>query len=150
MTGWLLIILLLILGGVLSTLGDFLGSKIGKARLSIFKLRPRQTAILITILTGSFISSISISLILLVDRQLGNKVRDGLFRLNNIQAELRNSRLALEPLKKQRFILQERIKKSEEDLAKYEKGLIALRKGQVVISSGESLAVFTIQVNNKS
>ena len=53
MAGWLLIIVLLLLGGTLSTLGDLLGSRIGKARLSVFKLRHRRTAVLITILTGS-------------------------------------------------------------------------------------------------
>ena len=107
MTGWLLVVFLLLLGGVLSTLGDLLGSRIGKARLSIFKLRPRRTAVLITILTGSFISSISLSLMILVDRQL----RDGLFRLNDIQAELKESRLALLPLNKQRKVLEKRIKR---------------------------------------
>ncbi|MFN7629778.1 MAG: DUF3084 domain-containing protein, partial [Cyanobacteriota bacterium] len=41
MSGWLLILALLLLGGVLSTLGDRLGTKVGKARLSLFNLRPR-------------------------------------------------------------------------------------------------------------
>ena len=116
----------------MSTLGDFLGTKIGKARLSIFKLRPRRTAVLITILTGSFISSISLVLMILVDRQL----RDGLFRLNDIQAELKESRMALLPLKQQRKILEERIQKVEKDLVQLEKDLLALRQGEVVITSG--------------
>ena len=146
MSGWLLIFFLLILGGVLSTLGDFLGTKIGKARLSIFKLRPRRTAVLITIITGSLISSISLSLILLVDRQL----RDGLFRLNDIQSDLKESRLALAPLKKQREVLEGKVKEREKELENLENSLIALRKGQVVISSGESLITSTIQINEKS
>ncbi len=146
MTGWLLIIFLLILGGVLSTLGDFLGTRIGKARLSIFKLRPRRTAVLITILTGSFISSISLLLMLLVDSQL----RDGLFRLNDIQAELKQSRLSLLPLKKQSEVLELRIKKREEDLMQLEKDLFALRKGEVVITSGQSLGTFTLQLEDNS
>ena len=58
MSGWLLILALLILGGVLSTLGDRLGSRVGKARLSLFNLRPRRTAVLITVLTGSLISAV--------------------------------------------------------------------------------------------
>ena len=33
MSGWALILVLLVLGGVLSTLGDRLGSRVGKARL---------------------------------------------------------------------------------------------------------------------
>ncbi len=146
MTGWLLIAFLLILGGVISTLGDFLGTKIGKARLSIFKLRPRRTAVLITIITGSLISSLSLMLMLLVDRQL----RDGLFRLNDIQAELRESREALLPLNKQRKILETRIEKRENELIQLEKDFSALRKGQVVISSGQSLGTFVIQLGDKS
>ena len=50
MTAWLKILLVLILGGILSTLGDRLGTRIGKARLSVFKLRPKSTAVLITVL----------------------------------------------------------------------------------------------------
>jgi uncharacterized protein (DUF3084 family) len=59
-TGWLLILAVLILGGVLSTLGDRLGSRIGKARLSLFQLRPRKTAVLVTVLTGSLISALTL------------------------------------------------------------------------------------------
>ena len=88
MTGWLLLLSLLILGGVLSTLGDRLGSRVGKARLSLFGLRPRQTAVVITVLTGSLISVLSLALMLLVSRQL----RVGLFELNDLQARLRSSR----------------------------------------------------------
>ena len=78
MSGWLLIIALLLLGGVLSTLGDRLGSRVGKARLSLFNMRPRRTAVLITVLTGSLISALSLGLMLLVSRQL----RVGLFELD--------------------------------------------------------------------
>lgn len=91
MSGWLLILALLLLGGVLSTLGDRLGSLVGKARLSLFKLRPRHTAVLITVLTGSVISAVSLGLMLLVSQQL----RVGLFELDQIQARLQASRFAL-------------------------------------------------------
>jgi uncharacterized protein (DUF3084 family) len=90
-SGWLLILALLLLGGVLSTLGDRLGSKVGKARLSLFNLRPRKTAVVITALTGSLISAISLGLMLLVS----NSLRVGLFQLDQIQARLRESRAAL-------------------------------------------------------
>jgi len=90
-SGWLLILALLVLGGVLSTLGDRLGSLVGKARLSLFNLRPRHTAVLITVLTGSMISAVSLGLMLLVSQQL----RVGLFELDQIQARLQASRSAL-------------------------------------------------------
>lgn len=88
MTGWLLILALLALGGVLSTLGDRLGSRVGKARLSLFQLRPRDTAVLITVLTGSLISAISLGLMLLVSERL----RTGLFELDRLEERLANSR----------------------------------------------------------
>tara|TARA_Y100001968_G_scaffold333752_1_gene399045 strand:- start:13091 stop:14032 length:942 start_codon:yes stop_codon:yes gene_type:complete len=125
-TGWLLIIALLILGGILSTLGDLLGSKIGKARLSIFNLRPKRTAILITVITGSLISSLSLGFMLLINKQL----RVGLFELNQLQRD-RNS-------------LEDRITIGEKELRKLEKNLIALRRGNVVITTGQNLATLKV------
>lgn len=92
MSGWVLIIALLVLGGVLSTLGDRLGSRVGKARLSLFNMRPRRTAVVITVLTGSLISALSLGLMLLVSRQL----RVGLFELDGLQQKLQDSRRQLE------------------------------------------------------
>ena len=98
MSGWLLILALLILGGVLSNLGDRLGSRVGKARLSLFNMRPRRTAVLITVLTGSLISALSLGLLLLVSRQL----RVGLFELDALQERLRDSRRSLEAAEAER------------------------------------------------
>ncbi len=125
MTAWLKILLLLILGGILSTLGDRLGTKIGKARLSIFKLRPKSTAVLITVFTGSIISAISFATMVAFDRDL----RVGLFQLEDIR---------------------EKIIESEKELKKLEKNLYALRSGNVVISSGQTLVTRTIKVNKNN
>jgi len=124
-TVWLKIILILILGGILSTLGDRLGSKVGKARLSIFKLRPKSTAVLITVFTGSIISAISFATMIVFDRDL----RVGLFQLEDIR---------------------EKIIDSEKELKKLEKNLYAFRSGNVVISSGQTLATKTIKLNKNS
>ena len=91
MTGWLLILALLALGGVISTLGDRLGSLVGKARLSLLGMRPRRTAVLITVLTGSLISAISLGLMLLVSERL----RTGLFELDRLEQRLQTSRSQL-------------------------------------------------------
>ena len=124
MTGWLLILALLVLGGILSTLGDRLGTRVGKARLSIFKLRPKSTAVLITVFTGSIISAMSFAIMVAFNSQL----RVGLFELDDIQ---------------------EKIKYSEKELKKLEKNLFALRSGDVVISSGQSLLIKTIKIDKK-
>ena len=92
MTGWLLILAVLVLGGVLSTLGDRLGSKIGKARLSLFKLRPKKTAVVITVFTGSLISALTLGLMVAVSERL----RVGLFQLDQLESKLRVSRRSLQ------------------------------------------------------
>ncbi len=125
MTVWLKILLILILGGILSTLGDRLGSKVGKARLSIFKLRPKSTAVLITVFTGSIISAISFATMIVFDRDL----RIGLFQLEDIR---------------------EKIIDSEKELKKLEKNLYAFRSGNVVISSGQTLVTKTVKLNKNS
>ena len=122
MTAWLKILLVLILGGILSTLGDRLGTRVGKARLSIFKLRPKSTAVLITVFTGSIISAISFATMVVFDRDL----RVGLFQLEDIR---------------------EKIIESEKELKKLEKNLYAFRSGNVVISSGQTLVTKTIKSN---
>ena len=145
MSGWLLIIFLLLLGGLISTLGDLLGSKIGKARFSILKLRPKKTAILVTILTGSLISASSLSLMILVNRQL----RVGLFRLGDLQKKLQDSKQVLIPLKQEREKLENKIKNKEIELKQLENSIIALRSGKVVIRSGQSLFIAEINSNEE-
>ena len=125
MTVWLKILLILILGGILSTRGNRLGSRVGKARLSIFKLRPKSTAVLITVFTGSIISAISFATMIVFDRDL----RVGLFQLEDIR---------------------EKIIDSEKELKKLEKNLYAFRSGNVVISSGQTLVTKTIKLNKNS
>ncbi|MEI6829893.1 MAG: DUF3084 domain-containing protein [Synechococcaceae cyanobacterium ELA445] len=216
MSGWLLILALLVLGGLLSTLGDRLGSRVGKARLSLFNLRPRDTAVLITVLTGSLISAMSLGLMLLVSERL----RVGLFQLDQLERKLRDSRSALErsqaeiqraqlaslraeqglhqaqsqlasaerraqklraelqPLQQQRLTLErqrdllsrdiqtkdadirrteaelakvnERIQQGAKELRRLETKLIDLRRGDVVISSGQPLATAKINLETPS
>ena len=144
MSGWLFIIFLLLLGGLISTLGDLLGSKIGKARFSILKLRPKKTAILITILTGSLISASSLFLMILVNRQL----RVGLFRLGDLQKKLQESKQVLIPLEKEREKLENKIKAKETEFKQLESNIIALRSGKFVIRSGQSLIISEISSSN--
>ena len=145
MSGWLFIIVLLLLGGLISSLGDLLGSKIGKARFSVLKLRPKKTAILITILTGSLISASSLFLMILVNRQL----RVGLFRLGDLQKKLQESKQVLIPLEKEREKLENKIKAKETEFKQLERNIIALRSGKFVIRSGQSLIISEINSVNR-
>jgi uncharacterized protein (DUF3084 family) len=104
--------MLLVLGGVLSNLGDRLGSKVGKARLSLFNLRPRDTAVVITVLTGSLISALSLGLMLLVSQRL----RTGLFELDQLEARLQQSRQQLAGSRAALETSQTQLQTSERDL----------------------------------
>jgi len=95
---WILIVFLILLGGLIAPFGDILGTKIGKARFSILKLRPKKTATIITIITGGFISSISIGLLILVSEEF----RQRLFvDIPFLQKTLDESKKALIPLQEQ-------------------------------------------------
>ena len=91
-TGYILIVAILILGGVIATVGDRIGTKVGKARLSLFKLRPRKTAVVATIVTGIIISGSTLAILFAASEQL----RTGVFQLEKIQRNLRQKRQQLE------------------------------------------------------
>jgi uncharacterized protein (DUF3084 family) len=83
--GFVLILAVLLLGGMIATIGDRMGMKIGKSRLTLFKLRPRQTATVVTVLTGILISATTLGTLFVASEQL----RDGVFRLDRIKKDLR-------------------------------------------------------------
>lgn len=86
-----LIAAILLLGGLLAALGDYLGTKVGKARLRIFKLRPRQTATLVTIFTGTLIAASTLGILFATSESL----RKGIFRLDEYLNRLQDARKEL-------------------------------------------------------
>jgi uncharacterized protein (DUF3084 family) len=84
-SAYVLIAAILLLGGLLATLGDRLGSRVGKARLRLFKLRPRQTAVVITVVTGVFISASTLGILF----ALSESLRQGVFDLDKIKKQRR-------------------------------------------------------------
>jgi uncharacterized protein (DUF3084 family) len=87
-SGYILIGAILILGGIIAVSGDRIGTRVGKARLTLFKLRPRQTATLVTIITGTLISASVLTLIFGASEQL----RTGVFDLQKIQRKLSDTK----------------------------------------------------------
>ena len=96
-TGLVLIAAMLVLGGVIATVGDRLGMRVGKSRLSLFHLRPRQTATLITIMTGVIISAATFTILFAISDQL----RTGVFELESIQTDLDDARTGLQQAQSQ-------------------------------------------------
>jgi uncharacterized protein (DUF3084 family) len=86
--GYILIFVMLVLGGVIATVSDRLGTKVGKARLSLFKLRPRDTAVVVTVMAGSILSAITLGILFATSKPL----RTGVFSIDEIQKRLNNAR----------------------------------------------------------
>lgn len=89
--GYILVFVILVLGGVIATVSDRLGTKVGKARLSLFKLRPRDTAVVVTVMAGSILSAITLGILFATSKPL----RTGVFRIDEIQKRLKNARREL-------------------------------------------------------
>ncbi|MEB3213710.1 MAG: DUF3084 domain-containing protein [Leptolyngbyaceae bacterium] len=113
-TGFFLVVSILILGGVIATAGDRIGMKVGKARLSLFKLRPRQTATLITILTGGIISASTLGILFAVSDQL----RRGVFDLEEIQDDLEAARSELSTAERELSTVESEKERIERELGR--------------------------------
>ncbi len=55
----LMVLVLLALCGFIAYIGDLLGRRLGKKRLTLFGLRPKHTAIVLTIVTGVLIAAVT-------------------------------------------------------------------------------------------
>ncbi|PSB33640.1 DUF3084 domain-containing protein [Stenomitos frigidus] len=117
--GEILILAVLILGAVIATLGDRIGTRVGKARLSLFNLRPRKTATLVTIFTGILISASTLGILFAASNQL----RTGVFELGTIQRRLRNTRTELEAARNQKGQVESELTKARADRASAKKQL---------------------------
>ena len=92
MYGVLLIVVLIITGGMIAFIGDRLGTKIGKKRLSIFGLRPRHTSIVITIFTGICITTLTFG----VMAATSENVRTALFGMEELNRNMRQTQQELD------------------------------------------------------
>jgi uncharacterized protein (DUF3084 family) len=84
MFGVTLVFIIAVMGGLIAYIGDKLGSKVGKRKLSIFGLRPKHTSILVTIVTGILISALTLGVLSLSSRD----VRTALFGMEALKTQL--------------------------------------------------------------
>lgn len=84
MYGLALIFVLVVMGGAIAYIGDKLGTKVGKKKLTVFGLRPKHTSILVTIVTGFLIAATTLGALTLVS----SDVRTALFGMEALKEEL--------------------------------------------------------------
>src|SRR5690625_4612017 len=86
--GFRLILILAVIGGLIAYLGDKVGMRIGRRRLTLLGLRPKHTSILITIVTGILIVAASLTVLSIASED----VRTALFRMQDLQRTLATTR----------------------------------------------------------
>lgn len=77
-------LVLIFMGGLIAFLGDKIGSKVGKKRMTLFGLRPKYTSVIVTIISGTLISFMTIAVLAVASEN----VRVALFGLNKLYAEM--------------------------------------------------------------
>ena len=127
-SAYVLVTVVLILGGFLAVLGDRVGSKIGKKRLRLFNLRPRQTAIVVTILTGVVIAASSLVLLF----GLSKSLRQGVFELDKLLADKRDAikdlEVNLKTTKAQKDTVEQELSKAKKEQDAVQKRLSKINR----------------------
>ena len=59
LVGLKILFIIAIMGGLIAYMGDKLGTKVGKRKMSLFGLRPKHTSIIVTIVTGLLVAATS-------------------------------------------------------------------------------------------
>ena len=115
----MLIVVLVLTGGVIAFIGDRLGSKVGKKKLSLFGLRPRHTSILVTIITGILITTVTFGILAIASKD----VRTALFGMNKLKAELNEKQSMLEEASGALVNVKNDLNTTKEEYAKSKKDL---------------------------
>ena len=126
MYGLYLIAVLVMTGGAIAFIGDRLGTKIGKKRLSIFGLRPRHTSNVITVITGFVITALTIGIMSLTS----DNVRTALFGMEELNANLISKQNELDTLSDELILTKNEYQQANNDLRKSKDEIDDLKKEQ--------------------
>lgn len=119
----ILILLLLALCGFIAYLGDLLGRRLGKKRLSVFGLRPKHTAILLTVVTGVVIAAVTFGMAMLSVPSFRKVVIQG-ERLSAQNTRLRSANRQLDGEIRQRTEQNAKLENRNGELARANAGFI--------------------------
>ena len=126
MYGVTLILVLAVVGGVIAVIGDRLGTRIGKKKLTLFGLRPRHTAVVVTIFTGVCITTVTFGIL----AAASENVRTALFGMDRLNAMIADTRAALDFTSGELERAQSAQEKASSELAKSEEEIARLEGEQ--------------------
>lgn len=94
---WQLIIIVVAISAFVSYVGDILGMKIGKKRISLFGLRPKYTSTVITLFTGMGVAVLT----LIFAAWTSDSIQGALFRAKYLQREIQQRTESLHDMQEQ-------------------------------------------------
>lgn len=94
-SGLIVIPVLIVVSGAVAYVGNLVGRATGRRRLTIFGLRPRYTAQLVTVVTGMLITIITLVSVFLVSTD----ARIGLFQLSELREQIETAKARLQEVK---------------------------------------------------
>jgi len=124
--GIYLILVMIVTGGAIAFIGDKLGTKIGKKRLSILGLRPRHTSMIVTVVTGCLITGLSIGFMALISEN----VRTALFGMEELRQTMDLTLKELDEATENLSLAQSEFEKANANLRESKEEIIALKDEQ--------------------
>lgn len=140
MEGITLIAIIAVMGGIIAYVGDKLGSKIGKKRISVFDLRPKHTSILMTIVTGMLIAALTIASM----SYLSNDVRTALFGMERLKTDLRQLADNVQVKNKEIEFTQELLQEKNKALLQVDATITALETEKIQMETDLTKAKDTV------
>ena len=126
MEGIYLILVMIVTGGAIAFIGDKLGTKIGKKRLSILGLRPRHTSMVVTVVTGCLITGLSIGFMALISEN----VRTALFGMEELRQTMDLTLKELDEATENLSLAQSEFEKANANLRESKAEIVALKDEQ--------------------
>ncbi len=113
LSGVLLIASLVIISGVIAYVGDTVGRRMGRKRLTLFGMRPRHTAVAISVVAGMLITLMTLAVAMAVSKD----VKDGFLRVKQMRRRQAELSRQLGVLNKDMARLDKDHRKAERDLS---------------------------------
>ena len=141
MYGLPLILILLFIGGLIAYVGDKIGMKVGKNRLSLCGLRPKYSSIIITILTGIIIALLSIGLMMAASQ----RARIAVFKLDELLLEIERSKVELTALRANKRRLEQQADNLAHNLKLFGKKYFLYLNQEVLYKKGAVVSTIVIE-----
>lgn len=161
---WELILSLIVIGGVVAYLGDIVGTRIGKRRISLFGMRPRHTSSVITVVTGILIVAGTFVVLAVtsetvhtalfsmkfIQRQISSlteQLQESRQELEELEAERDSLRSQVNELTVRRYSLEEEVSDLKREADELRHGLEQMREERILAFAGELLGQVSVGPN---